>query len=182
MSTIFTAAIVLKYFFLPTFFVFKEKCNLVKDEDKHELIISLYNSSDLFVTNCHIRVYGREQSIDSQGAKSLNNINTKEPIFDFTYPFMDQHLTTRLRIKYKEEKIETLIDWFDSKEFKDKKLDLILLLEANVSERDSPIYETYKYTIDSNDMAQTVDFREPISIDLNYDDFSKSNGWDKFED
>jgi len=181
MSTIFTAAIVLKYFFLPTFFVFKKKCNLVKNEDNNELVISLYNSSDLFVTNCHIRVYGREQSIDLQGTKSLTNINNKEPILDYTYPFMDQHLATRLRIKYKKEGFKTLIDWFDSKTVKDKKLDLIILVEANVSKLDSPIYEIHRYTIDSENIAKTIDFKEPASIDLNFDNFSESDGWDNFE-
>ena len=211
MSTIFTAVVVLKYFFLPTFFVFKKKCNLsIKcdldivcnhDEDgdhneichivkkcsakenceNSELIITLYNSSDLFVTNCHIRVYGREESLDKHNKKSLININNKEPIFDYTYPFMDQHPATRLRIEYQKKGYQTLINWFDTKKVKNRKLDLIILVEANVSKLDSPIYEIHRYTIDSENIAKTIDFKEPASIDLNFDNFSESDGWDNFE-
>jgi len=182
MSTIFTAAIVLKYFYLPTFFIFKRKCNLVENGDESELIITLYNGSDLFVTNCHIRIYAREQSVDSQGTKSLNNINDKQPIFDYTYPFMDQHLATRLKIKFNQVGCQTLVQWFKERSVKGKKLDLILIVEANVNKLDSSVYEVHKYVIDSDDMEKTIDFREPVSIDLNYDDFSKSKGWDRFED
>jgi hypothetical protein len=177
LSTIFTAAIVLKFFYLPTFFVFKKKCNYLEKSD--ELIITLYNSIDIFVTNCHVRVYGREEDTDEYGAKSLQNINNNQPIFEKTYPFMEMYLATRLKIKFIEG--DTLWQWFKNKDQNNKKLDLIILVEANAVKIDSPIYEVYKYSIDSKDINKTVDSYEPHSIDLNYDDFSKSKGWDEFE-
>jgi len=175
LSTIFTAAIVLKFFYLPTFFVFKKRCNYI--EENNELIISLYNSTNIFVTNCNIRVYGREESIDINGTKSLININANQPLFDKTYPFMEQYLVTRLRIKMS--KGDELWELF--KDRKNKRLDLIILVEANASNLDSSIYEIYKYRIDFENLKESVDFYYPNSIDLDYDDFSKSRGWEKFD-
>lgn len=177
LSTIFTAAIVLKFFYLPTFFVFKKKCNYL--EDSNELIITLYNSINIFVTDCHVRVYGREESLDINGAKSLQNINNNQPIFEKIYPFMEMHLATRLRVQFKEG--DVLYKWLKEKDFKDKKLDIIILVEANASKIDSSVYEVHKYSIDSKDISKTVDSYGPNSIDLDYDDFSKSKGWNKFD-
>jgi hypothetical protein len=176
LSTIFTAAIVLKYFFLPQFFVFKRKINL--NPNNEELIISLYNSIDMFVTNCHIRVYAREEFIDEEGSRALININNSKPIFDKTYPFMEKHLVTRLKVNLKDN--IPLYDLFQEKK-KKKKLDLIILIEANSNRLDSTIYEVKKYTIDSNVLENVVDFKAPNSINLDYDNYSKSTGWDKFD-
>lgn len=176
-STVFTAAIVLKFFYLPTFFVFKKKCNYL--EDTNELIITLYNSIDIFVTNCHVRVYGREESIDTNGARSLQNINNNQPIFEKIYPFMEMHLATRLRVQFKEG--EVLYKWLKEKDFKDKKLDIIILVEAKASKIDSSVYEVHKYRIDSQDISKSVDYYGPNSIDLDYDNFSKSKGWENFD-
>ena len=176
-STIFTAAIVLKFFYLPTFFVFKKKCNYL--QKSNELVVTLYNCIDIFVTDCHIRIYGREESIDENGAKSLQNINNNQPIFEKIYPFMEMHLATRLRVEFQEG--DVLYKWLKEKDFKDKKLDIIILVEANASKIDSSVYQVHKYTIDSQDISKTVDFYGPNSIDLDYDDFSKSKGWEKFD-
>ena len=127
-----------------TFFVFKKKCNYLQESD--ELIITLYNSIDVFVTNCHVRVYGREESIDDNGAKSLQNINNNQPVFEKIYPFMEMYLATRLKIKFVEG--DTLWKWFKEKDHNDKKLDLIILVEANASKIDSSVYEVHKYSID----------------------------------
>ncbi|MEA3371197.1 MAG: hypothetical protein U9Q40_07640 [Campylobacterota bacterium] len=177
LSTIFTAAIVLKFFYLPTFFVFKKSCNYL--EESNELIITLYNSINVFVTNCNVRVYGREEYIDAKGAKSLQNINNNQPIFEKTYPFMETHLATRLRVKFEEG--DTLWKWLKEKDYKDKKLDLIILVEANASKIDSSVYEVYKYSIDSKEINRTIDFYGPHSIDLDYAEYSKSKGWNDFE-
>jgi len=176
-STIFTAVIVLKFFFLRTFFVFKKKCNY--EEGSDELTISLYNSVDLFVTDCRVRIYGREESIDANGAKALRNINANNPIFEKTYPFMEMHLATRLKVKL--EKDDSLYKWLVEKKVEQKRLDLIIILEANVANIDSSVYEVYKYSIDSQNLQESIDFYGPNSIDLNYDNYSKSLGWDKFE-
>ena len=180
-STIFTSAIVLKYFLHPAFFVFKKRCNLFKTaNDEQILAISLYNSSQFFVTNFNVRIYGRVESIDGQGTKALKNINNNQPIFEKTFPFMEQHLVTRLRIEIdKNEQLKELFDNIGKKS--DDKLDLILLIEANVNKLDSSIYEVSKYKLDFNDIDKTIAQKEPESIELNYDDFSKSIGWDKFE-
>ena len=177
LSTIFTATVVLKFFYLPTFFVFKEKCNYL--QERNELIITLYNSINIFVTDCHVRVYGREESLDVNGAKALQNINNNQPIFEKIYPFMEMHLATRLRVGFKEG--DVLYKWLKEKDFKDKKLDIIILIKANASKIDSSVYEVHKYSIDSKDITKTVDYYGPNSIDLDYDDYSKSKGWEEFD-
>lgn len=177
LSTIFTAAIIIKFFYLPSFFVFKKKCNYVEKDD--ELIISLYNSVNMFLTNCQIRVYGREEIIDNNNIKSLHNINNNKPIFEKVYPFMETHLVTRLRINIKTN--HTLSQWFKEKKVKDKKIDLIVLIEAKAPNLDSSIYEIKKYSINSNHINDVVDFYEPSPINLNYKNFIKSKGWNKFE-
>jgi len=177
LSTIFTAAIVIKFFYLPSFFIFKEKCNFI--EKNNELIISVYNSIDIFVTNCNIRIYGREETIDTDSIKSLHNINNNKPIFEKLYPFMEKHLVTRLRIDIS--KHETLKNWLKEREVNNKKLDLIILIEAKAPNLDSSIYEIKKYTINSNKITETIDFYEPTSIDLNYKNFTKSKGWNNFD-
>lgn len=177
LSIIFTAAIILKFFYLPTFFVFKKKCNYL--QESNELIITLYNSINIFVTNCHVRVYGREEILDTNGAKSLQNINNNQPIFEKVYPFMEMHLVTRLSVQFKEG--DVLYKWLKEKDFKDKKLDIIILVEANASKIDSSVYEVHKYSIDSKDITKTVDSFGPSYLDLDYDDFSKSKGWDEFD-
>ncbi len=177
LSTIFTAAIVLKFFYLPTFFVFKKKCNYLEESD--ELIITLYNSINIFVTDCHVRIYGREESLDINGVKSLQNINNNQPIFEKIYPFMEMHLATRLRIAFKEG--DVLYKWLKEKDYKDKKLDIIILIKANASKIDSSVYEVHKYSIDSKNITKAVDFYGPNSIDLDYEDYSKSVGWEEFD-
>ena len=176
-STIFTAAIVLKFFYLPTFFVFKKKLNFI--EGSNELTISLYNGIDLFVTNCNIRIYGRKQSVDKNGKKALENINSNRPIFEKFYPFMEMHLATRLKVVFKEG--DLLWKILREKKFKDEKMDLIILIEATAANVDSSIYEVYKYTLDGNKIDTAIDFKGASSIELNYDDFSKSDGWEVFD-
>ena len=73
-------------------------------------------------------------------------------------------------------------NWSQERNVKDKKLDLIILAEANFHRPDSAIYEVKKFRIDSEKLEGTMDFKPLHSIDLNYDDFSKSKGWDKFDD
>ncbi|WP_457745507.1 hypothetical protein [Sulfurimonas sp.] len=174
-STIFTAAIVLKFFYLPNFFIFKKRCNYLEKENK--LIISLYNSINLFVTKCNVKVYGRVEFLDENGTKSLLNINNSQPVFEKTYPFMEQYLVTRLIINIEEE--SQLNELLHKKE--NKKLELIILIEANASNVDSTIYETHKYTINLNNLAKSMDLCYPNSIDLNVEDYSKSKGWEKFD-
>jgi len=177
-TIVFTSAVVLKFFYLPKFFEFKNKCNYLEESD--ELIVTLYNSININVTNCHIRVYGREESFDINNTKSLININNNNPIFEKIYPFMEMHLATRLRIKL--DKGDVLYKWMKENKIEDKKLDIIILVEANVSKIDSAVYEIHKYSIDSKDIKKTVDFYGPKSIDLDYDDFSKSKGWSEFDE
>lgn len=191
MSTIFTAVIVLKYLFLPKLFISKKKCNIWDKGEGlgKELIISLYNGSELFVTNCSIRIYIREEILDN-GAKSLRN--SKVPVFENTYPFMDQYLATRLRIAYQKKSDNTEIQksydilkkWLDSDEMtgKKKKLELIVLIEANVERLDSTIFEVVRYTINSNEMHKTISHANYADIDLNYSNITRSKGWDRFED
>jgi len=176
-STIFTAAIVLKFFYLPTFFVYKKKCNY--ENGSNELTISLYNSIDLFVTDCKIRIYGRVECLDVNGAKSLQNINKNKPIFEKTYPFMEMHLVTRLKLKFTED--DELYKIIVQKKIENKKFDLIILIEANASNLDSSIYEVYKYSLDTNNINKSIDFHSNNSIELDYENYSKSKGWDMFE-
>lgn len=176
LSTIFTAAVVLKFFYLPTFFTFKKKCNYLENENK--LIITLYNSVDIFVTNCNVRVYCRKEIIEEDGTKSLINISN-EPILTKTYPFMDPYLVTRLRIQLEEN--DELWKLIKGKNFEGEKLDIIILIEANASKIDSSVYEVKQYSIDPKNIKKTVDSYEPGSIDLDYNDFSKSKGWEKFD-
>jgi len=181
-STIFTSAIVLKYFLHPTFFIFKSKTNLYKDEnDEKILAISLYNGTRFFATNCNIRVYGRMQTIDNQGKTALININDNQPVFEKTYPFMEQHLVTRLRIQI--DKNDMLKELFEN-DSKNKKLDLIVLLEANVSKLDNSIYEVFKYSIDFDNLENTITKKEYMSMDIDFNNDNKTNEkeWEKFED
>jgi len=175
--TIFTAAIVLKFFYLPTFFVFKKKCNY--EEGSNELTISLYNSINLFVTDCKVRIYGRIECLDVAGKKSLKNINNNQPIFEKTYPFMEMHLATRLKLKFTKD--DELYNIVVNKDVENKKFDLIILIEANASNLDSSVYEVYKYTLDSNNIEKSIDFYANNSIELDYDNYSNSDGWEVFD-
>jgi len=176
-STIFTAAIVLKFFYLPTFFVFKKKCNYI--EGSNTITISLYNSINIFVTDCRIRIYGRMECIDENGKKALQNINNNEPIFEKIYPFMETHLATRLKLEFNDN--DEIYNMLVSKDSKNKKFDLIILIQANASNLDSSVYEVYKYTLDGNNIEKTIDFHSHNSIELDYDNYSKSEGWDVFD-
>lgn len=176
LSTIFTAAVVLKFFYLPTFFIFKKKCNYLENEN--QLIITLYNSVDIFVTNCNVRVYCRKEIIEEDGVKSLINISN-EPILTKTYPFMDPYLVTRLRIQLEEN--DELWKLIKKKGFEGEKLDIIILIEAKASKIDSSVYEVEQYSINPNNVEKTVDFYEPNPIDLDYVDYTKSKGWNKFD-
>ncbi len=176
LSTIFTAAVVLKFFYLPTFFIFKRKCNYLEDENK--LIISLYNSVNIFVTNCNVRVYCRKEVLEDNGVRSLINISN-EPILTKTYPFMDPYLVTRLRIELKEN--DELWKLINGKGFEGEKLDIIILIEAKASKIDSSVYEVKQYSIDPKDVKKSIDFYAPSSIDLDYKDYRKSKGWEEFD-
>jgi hypothetical protein len=190
MSTIFTAVIVLKYLFLPKLFIKKQKCNVFQRDESigRELVISVYNGSELFVTNCHIRVFLREEIMDN-GAASLRN--SKVPIFEHTYPFMDQYLVTRLKIPYQQhsddkniqDSYDILKRWLDSDEMlsSGKKLELIVLFEANVQSLDSSVFEVIRYVIDSDNMDDTISYKRYADISLDYNDISRSKGWENFE-
>ncbi len=184
LSTIFTAAIVLKFFYLPQFFVFKKKCNFVpsceENGEKNILTVSFYNSIDLFVTDCKVRIYGRVESIDENNTKSLININNNQPIFEKTYPFMEQHLATRLRVEFNKD--DFLYEWLVNRKVENKKLAMIIILEANAARLDRTIYEVHDYSLNAMDIEESVDFHGHSSIDLNYDNYSLSGGWKEFED
>ena len=189
LSTIFTAAIVLKFFYLPVFFEFKKKCNYLEDSNK--LIISFYNSVDIFVTNCRVRVYCRKEiieDVDGEDIRSLINISDN-PIYTKTYPFMDPYLVTRLRIELK--KSDELCDWIHGEKVTGEKLDIIILLEANASNLDSSVYEVYTYSLIPENIKETIDFCKTSSIDLVNDNhqqsqgnanYKNSKGWDKFDE
>ena len=189
LSTIFTAAIVLKFFYLPVFFEFKRKCNYLEDSNK--LIISFYNSVDIFVTNCRVRVYCRKEiieDVDGEDIRLLINISDN-PIYTKTYPFMDPYLVTRLRIELK--KSDELCDWIHGEKVTGEKLDIIILLEANASNLDSSVYEVYTYSLIPENIKETIDFCKTSSIDLVNDNhqqsqgnanYKNSKGWDKFDE
>jgi len=173
-STIFTAAIVLKFFYLPNFFVFKQKCNYLEEDGK--LIISLYNSIDMFVTNCKIQIYARVEWLDTEDKSALLNLNDNKPIFEKIYPFMEPYLVTRLVVPI--HKCKDLGELLLKRE--NKTLEFIILVEANASNLGN-IHETYKYTIKLSNFNETVDLYPPKSIDLNNKDYKKSKGWENFE-
>jgi len=176
-STFFTATIVLKFFYLPKFFIFKKKCNYVEGTDM--LTISLYNSINLFVTDLRVRIYGRVESVDDNGAKSLININNNKPIYEKTFPFMEKDLATRLKVNFKKE--DVLYNWLVEKKVEKKKLSLIIIMEANATNLDRSIYEIHNYKIDSKNISNSIDFYECNSIDLDYSNYSNSKGWDLFD-
>lgn len=178
LSTIFTAAIILKFFFNPIFFKFKTKCNLYEKDNKRLLSISLYSQSKLFVTNCTFRVYARMNYIDKDNNKSLLNINNSEVLYLKTFPFMEKHLVTRLFIEVDEFKE---FKGFLNDQSTNNSLDLIIMIDANVSQLDKTIHEVYKYTLSSKELNKSIDNKIHNGIELDYDDYTKSKGWESFD-
>lgn len=177
LSTIFTAAIVLKFFFLPTFFIFKRKCNY--DKEHNRLIISFYNATDIFITSCSIKVYARKNILDKDGVKTLININQGMPIFEKIFPFMEPFLVSRILMELDTNKKE-ILDLLEGKS--ENSIELIMIIEAKASNLDSDIYEIKKYLLDPKKLHKSVTFAKPHSIDLDFNDFKNSKGWENFED
>ncbi len=192
-NLVFTSTILLKYFSKPIFFQFKKKINI----DDNKLIISLYNKTNFEITSCKFRVYARLPFKDSEDFNSLNNIELF-PKKDF-FPFMDKHLVTRLIIdlnkeinntdKTKEHLNKSLQELLNiNKDFylnDIQYLQISIIIEAVSSEMDSHIYEikTYKVDINNKDsILENITFSKPNSINIDMIDFSKSTGWNKFED
>lgn len=192
-NLVFTSTILLKYFSKPIFFQFKKKINI----DDNKLIISLYNKTNFEITSCKFRVYARLPFKDSEDFNSLNNIELF-PKKDF-FPFMDKHLVTRLIIdlnkeinntdKTKEHLNKSLQELLNiNKDFylnDIQYLQISIIIEAVSSEMDSHIYEikTYKVDINNKDsILENITFSKQNSINIDMIDFSKSTGWNKFED
>jgi len=115
------------------------------------------------------------ECIDFNGKPALENINNNNPIFEKIYPFMEMHLVTRLKLKFNNN--DELYNMVVTKESKKKKFDLIILIEGNVSNLDSSLYEVYKYTLDGSKIENTVDFYTHNSIELDYENYSNSDGF-----
>lgn len=191
LNLIFTSALVLKYFTKPNFFEFKKKVNIFNNY----LVISLYNKTSFEINSCKFTVYLRLPYKDSNGINSLNNIQLF-PDRDF-FPFMDKHLVTRLRINLNDEKNKLAKDGTD---FHDgilkilnttncsdniQNLRISILIDAITPQIDSSIYETYTYEVnicDQKSINNYITYKEPNSIDIDMVDFSKSKGWENFED
>jgi len=177
LSTIFTAAIVLKFFFLPTFFVFKKKCNY--DQKNNNLIISFYNATDIFVTSCSIKIYARKNILDEEGVSTLVNINQGRPIFEKIFPFMEPYLVSRIFMQLDGIK-KDFTELIEGKS--ENSIELIMILEAKASNLDSDIYEIKKYLFSSEEVEKSLTFAKPHSIDLDFNNFKNSKGWENFED
>lgn len=193
-NLIFTSALVLKYFSKPTFFKFKEKVNICDDY----LIISLYNKSDFEINSCNFTVYVRLPFKDSHGMNSLNNIRLY-PDKEF-FPFMDKHLVTRLRVNLNDSKnsivksgndlhkgLFELLNKPDCDIEKNEvqNLRISIMIQAISPEMDNSIYETYTYEVnicDPESINGSINFKGPNSIDIDMVDFTKSKGWENFED
>lgn len=192
-NLVFTSSILLKYFSKPSFFQFKKKINI----DDNKLIISLYNKTNFEITSCKFTIYARLPYKDNEGFNSLNNLKLF-PNKDF-FPFMDKHLVTRLIIDLNKDvnntdksqnnlnkSLKELLDVnkkFDSDDM--QYLQISIIVEAISTEMDSHIYEIETYKIDINDknsILENIKFNKPNSISIDMVDFSKSTGWDKFED
>ena len=190
-NLVFTSSVIFKYFNKPDFFQFKKKINFKDDV----LTISLYNRTNFNITSCNFRVYARLPFIDKEGFNSLNNVEIF-PTKKF-FPFMDQHLVTRLVIDLnnKENKFNqknanldrSLSEMLKNKKYSDsiQYLQLSVIIEAVSTQMDSHIYEIYTYKIDINDeqsIQKNVTFFAPKSINIDMVNFSKSTGWENFED
>jgi len=190
---VFTSAIVLKYFIKPSFFYFKEKINI----HNNILTISFYNKTDFQLINCHIDVYARLPYLDEEGMNSLNNVKL-HPKRD-KYPFMDKHLVTRIQIDLNDLKNnsteiehnsnESILRLLDTeKEFLTQSvqyLGIYLFVSAVSDKIDNNINEIQHYQININSLEsirEHVSFSPPKSIDIDMIDFTKSKGWDNFED
>ncbi|MGB3750586.1 MAG: hypothetical protein WA945_03390 [Arcobacteraceae bacterium] len=194
LNLIFTSSLILKYFNKPCFFQFKQKINIVDDY----LIISLYNKTNFEINSASFKVYIRFPYKDNHGINSLNNIKIY-PDRDF-FPFMDQHLVTRIRINLKHiknriltegtELHSSLLELLDvNKEFNDtqeiQNLRISILIDAMSPEIDNMVYEVFTYEInicDKENILQFVKYKKPNAIDIDVVDFAKSTGWENFED
>jgi len=203
LSVIFTSAIIFKFFVKPVFFQFKKKLNF--DKDKNMLVVSLYNRTDFNITKYDITIYLRVYYFnDKTGKNGIHNIKLK-PINSF-FPFMDKHLVTRIKIDFNDplnnrylkelfknvsnafEDLEYRVsDLFDDKKLENiskniKKLDLIVMNEAKSIDMDNDIYEIKVYGFDHKNIKDVITYKWYNSLSLDFESFSRSKDWDKFED
>uniref|UniRef100_UPI004048AA9A hypothetical protein n=1 Tax=Aliarcobacter sp. TaxID=2321116 RepID=UPI004048AA9A len=189
---IFTSIVVIKFFSKPIVFHFKNKMNLI---DNKLLVISLYNNTDFNINSCKFTVYARLPYKDSNGINCLNNI--KLHLEKDYFPFMDKHLVTRIRIDltkkenntdFSEKKLnKDLLELFNNNNEMNssQKLRLTIIVEALCPEIDGNIYEIKNYDITINSETSINEYltkKAPNSIDIDMLDFSKSKGWENFED
>lgn len=194
-NLIFTSSIIFKYFNKPDFFEFKSKLNFVDNK----LSISFYNKTNFDITSCNVKVYARMPYLGESGNKGIENIELfPENTF---FPFMDKHLVTRLNIyldkdknnrheekdERKKELIKGLIKILNNKSTEYHKIDIkyvqiSVIIEARSSQMDSYIYEIKTYKIEKDNIKENITLAPYKFIDLNLSDYSKSNGWDTFED
>lgn len=188
---IFTSAIVLKYFTKPKIFQFKQKLNFANDL----ITISVYNKSKFEMNNCKFTIYARIPYKDENGNNSLNVLQLipqKE-----LFPFMDTHMVCRIKIDLNDPKnhlcklgtdfhpsFENLLSQTASTN-DIQKLKIAVIIEALSPEIDNTIFESHSYEMNICDhfsIASAVTFSKPNPIDIDMNDFSKSKGWENFED